>query len=408
MIKESTETPTAPLYVARQPVFDRNLSAWACSLRFWETGLMKNEDPGGSLRLLVDVVSLALPGTEAGRKLIVQLSPALLGYEFEQVLPADRLIIDLGSAITADERTVKACKRLKSAGLTLMAGDTVRRPEYRALLPYLDIVHYELPRPTDHLNAPIEGFRGQRMVSRVEDREILTSILKLGFANFALFQGAFFSKPRIVSGRRPSTADVGKLRLMAELSRSDFSPARLASILQADATLTLRLFNHVNSAELAVRRKVASIQHAITVLGETRTRSFLRVMLLTELSSGATSDELVLLSVQRGRFLELVSATLPKPPLAPDSMFLVGLFSLLDAMMGIPLNDLVSNLPIDDPVKRMLLTPSNPWLLMLTAQERARWDELERLQGLTGLDPRRTALLYLQASEWAVGVLSSR
>jgi EAL and modified HD-GYP domain-containing signal transduction protein len=396
----------APMYIGRRPIFDRSMNVWGYFLRFWVTGIGPATDAAAELRLLTDGITLALNGCEASRRLVVPISPALLLEEFEQGLARGRIVFEPTGPIPADPTAIRACMRLRRNGFGLMFSDALREPRHAVLRQLTEVVRIDLPRPVPELAAPMGGFEGHRLVSRVEDREILHYVWKLGFGNFSLFQGSFFSKPEIIAGRRVGAGQMARLRLMGELSENGFSPARLASVLESDAALTLRLLTYANSADRGLRSKVRSVQHAIAVLGETQTRTWLRLVLMTDLASTPFTDELLLLSAQRARFLERMAAR-ASTPLPAESMHLVGLFSLLDAMLSLPLGDVLANLPVDDGIKAILSHPSNPWLALLAAQERGQWDELDLAVARLGLDPRTVALSYTEAMEWAMAVLST-
>lgn len=401
-------SPSTAMYIGRRPIFDKAMGVWGYSLRFWETGGGARPDEGGAaaeLRLLMDGITLALSGIEGTRRLVVPVSRSLLLEDFEMGLARGRIVFEPLGPPPADGPAMRACIRLKRNGFGLMLGDAVRERQYAMLRGLADVVRVELPQPVERMAAPLDGFNGHRLVSHVEDREILHYVWKLGFGSFSLYQGSFFSKPEIIAGRRASSGQLARLRLTAELSNDAFTPSRLASVLESDASLTLRLLTHVNSADHGIRNKVRSVQHAITVLGETQTRKWLRVVLLNELASTPFTDELLLLSAQRARFLELMAAA-GHGPLEPDAMHLVGLFSLLDTMLSVPLVELMRNLPIDNGIKQILVEPGNPWLALLTAQERGSWDEVDLLVARLKLDPSVVALTYAQALEWAFEMVS--
>lgn len=405
----SGQKTTEPLFVARQPVFDRNMNVWAYSLMFYESAAQRKTGGGdadqAALRLMIDGVNVVTPSIDPQRKIIVPVSRSLLMREFAVALPAGRCVIELVGAIDPHPDVLKACRKLKQSGYPLLFGEYVRHPACQPLLQLADIIKFDLPKAGGQLPAPIPGFGGFRMAAKVEDRQVFDYVWKLGPSHYNLFQGTFFSKPEIISGRRTSASQVSKMRLIAELSKPDFSPGQLAKILQTDASLSLKLFNHVNSAVHGLRNKVNSVQHAITVLGEVQARKWLRVVLLTDLAANVSTDEVLFLSAQRGRFLELLSSTVTSSPMPPDSMFLLGLFSLLESLTGMPLQELMRNLPFDDKMKTMLCDTRNPWLMILSAQERGQWNEVELLLAHLGLDGRKTAYFYSQAMEWAWDVL---
>jgi len=402
--------------VARQPVFDRKLNTWAYELLFRHSASAQTavvtDSEAATLQIIADGIAIALPSVDQRRKVMVNFPQSLLLKEVAFALPPQRCVIEILESVEPRPEILEACRRLKEHGYQLALDDFVGQRGYEPLLDLADVVKVDILHMTrariNRVVQRIHEYGCELLAEKVEDRDTFEYCKSLGFD---YFQGFFFSKPVTMEGRKVSANQVSRLRLITELGQHEFDAARLSKILQTDASLSHRLFRYVHSVAFGVRSQVKSIKHALVLLGEVQTKEWLRVILLTDLSSSAGAEELLFVSAQRGRFLELLAQGMVKPPLPPEGMFLLGLFSLLDSLMGQPMPRLMETLPIDERIKHGLCDPTSGlriWLDLLSAQEHARWDEVEFLMERLGVEPAEAERLYARAMEWAQEVLSAR
>ena len=164
-------------------------------------------------------------------------------------------------------------------------------------------------------------------------------------AGFSLFQGSFFKQPETMSVKKVLSGTVAKFKLMETIEQKNPDFSKLAATIQADVTISFRLLSYLNSASFGFRRKFDSIKDAITMLGWNNLKNWLRVVLLSEVSESPHASELVFLSAQRGKFLEQVGMDHDFWGFESDSLFLLGMFSLLEALLNRPMAEIVRYLP---------------------------------------------------------------
>ena len=183
----------------------------------------------------------------------------------------------------------------------------------------------------------------------------------------------------------------------------DFST--LADTIQADVAISFRLLSYLNSASFGVRRKVDSIKDAITMLGWDNLKTWLRVVLLAEVSENRHASELIFLSAQRGKFLEQVGLSHDFWGFEPDSLFLLGMFSLLDALLNQPMIEIVKYLPLADKLKGALCLADNneyvPLLKLARYFEEAAFEKSDAMIVQLGLDTLKTKQAYSNALVFA-------
>jgi EAL and modified HD-GYP domain-containing signal transduction protein len=215
---------------------------------------------------------------------------------------------------------------------------------------------------------------------------------------FDLFQGWFFCKPPLVEGRAPSTSATNALRAAAELTVEDLPFEQLERIVSHDPGLTMRLLRLLNSAAFPTNRQIRTVHEALVMLGERTVRQWAMLIILAGLP--ASCDELLPTALIRARLLERLSAA--RGDESPDGAFIVGLFSVVDAMLGVTMDDILSELPLADEHLDALLRregPNGRALSAVIAHERGEdWAAAD-----VGVTPERFADAHLEAIDWARG-----
>ena len=210
-----------------------------------------------------------------------------------------------------------------------------------------------------------------------------------------------------MSGKKLSAEELTRLQLLKELSSSDFDFARMQAIVEKDVSLTYRLLKYINSASFGLDQKIKSIGRAMVLLGRERLLQWLRVVVMSDMDSTPGGREVMLLSAQRGKFLQLL-ALKGKTRLDPDGMFLLGFLSLLDVLLKQPLEELLSDLPLDEEIKKGILDKKHPchrWLELARCQERGDWVQVTKLIDVLKLDFSETTLCFARALKWALEIL---
>lgn len=241
----------------------------------------------------------------------------------------------------------------------------------------------------------------------VTSAEELDALKRLG-AN--LFQGRFFKTAEIIPGRKLSSHQNSRLRILGVIEEPSPDLDHLARVIQSDVSLSYRLLTYLNSPAFGFMRKIDSIRQAITLLGWINVRNWLRAVLLADIVQGEAQGELLHLALRRGRFLEQVVARHDYWDFKPDEMFLLGMFSLLDAILGIPMTDALSFLPLTEAQKKALtgLGPTEyaPLLTVMAAFE-DNGVNLDRMLQDLSLDPAPTRQLHYEAGAWAASILDA-
>ncbi len=396
--------------IGRQPVFDDKRRLWGYELFCVGTAEGTSSGFPGETNAAICVQSgayLCLQQiTERGRKVIVDFSEKSILDHLPHALPPALAALKVQEAMGLKPSVMEALKGLKSDGYLIavadFSGDVACAPLYKLA----DILSIEIETCTrEELTArlaPARSYKAALLAHNVKNPSHFEISRESGFA---LFHGGFFKAPEKITIRKMASNEILRFNLLKFIEQEDPDLKRLAETIQTDATISFRLLSFLNSAAFALSQKIKSIHQAIMLLGWRNVRNWLRVVLLTDLGQSKDAHELVLLSAQRGLFLERIARDHDFWGFKPESLHLLGLFSLLDVLVGMPMAELVANLPIDSKMKMALrLEPNNEYLPLLQlarSLEEADWAEGERLIQQLNLDGRKVKAAFQSSINWA-------
>jgi EAL and modified HD-GYP domain-containing signal transduction protein len=397
------------VFVARQPIFDASDRLFAYEL-LYRSGTQQNFADGLSPdQMCTDTVihallSIGLAPLTGGTLAFVNMTRDFLMRGLYELFDPKTVVIELLETVEPDEEVVAACRKLARAGYTLALDDFVNAPGYEPLLAMARIIKIdvlgqseaELARVAKEL-APC----GARLLAeRVETAEVRDMCRRLGFT---LFQGYFYSKPQIVSHRELSVEHTTMLRLMALLDDAEASDTEIEDAFRSDPSLSYKLLRIANSAAFG-GRDVQSIGFALRMVGRKVLHRWLSLLLVSSVAStNGIAGELVLAALVRARLCELV-AQRGKRAGDMGPLFLVGLFSLLDALLRMPMEGILARMAISADVKDALLSRSGPYaptLSLVEAQERGDWQAVVDATKALGLTPGDVSQAYAEALGWA-------
>lgn len=396
--------------IARQPIFDENKRLWGyelfCVGSDESTHSGFPEEPSVAISVASSAYICLQQTLDRGKTVIVSFDEKSILENLPYALPPVLASVKVSQGVCGQPPILELLNQLKSDGYLITVNDFTGNAEYEPLYGMADIITVDARnKATEALAATLAKARPYKallLASRVEDPVRFKACHDLGFS---LFHGPFFKSPPKMTVRKLTSNEVLRFSLLEYIEKDDPDFAQLAVKIQADVTISFRLLTYLNSAAFAFYTRIKSIQQAVTLLGWRRLKNWLRVVLLTDMSQSKEAHELVLLSAQRGRFLELIAREHDFWGFDPESMHLLGIFSLLDTLLALPMPEIVSYLPLDNKLKSALCRePNNEYMPLLhLAQylEEARWEEGEKLIDQLNLDSRKVKAALQSAINWA-------
>jgi EAL and modified HD-GYP domain-containing signal transduction protein len=396
------------LFVARQPIFGP-ANALAGYELLYRSSATNNWAAGASaVRMSSDVIIHALLGigmdrlTEGKLGFINMGREMLLDHVFELLDPGN-VIIELLETVEPDDEVIAACERLGQGGYRLALDDFVYDERFDPLLRQAEIVKVDvLNRPMEELAEVAERlrpFRVQLLAERVETAEVRDGCAALGYT---LFQGYYFSRPEILSRQEVSVEQATIIQLMNLLRDENASDADIEEAFRSDPSLSYKLLRMVNSAALG-GRGIESIRHAIRLVGRGVLHRWLALLLVSSMATESGVDaELVHTAVLRARLCELLADAGGRRS-ASGQQFMVGLFSMIDVLLKVPMEEILDRVDLSPEVRDALLRRTGPYagsLELVEAYETGRWDAVSDISADMGVAAPEVPELYLQSLSW--------
>lgn len=396
--------------LSRNPIFTSTKNVWGYEIQAI-AGMITDAAPNPEQ---LNIGATIIAGDYIGlNSILARSKKILLAYTKEQLLaqipdafPAQSSAILLPGSFQIDTDLTEAVLQLAANGHTLALEWDPHCTTQTPILNAATMLCLNSPSAVTPGLAPLIA-SGKICVSRnVSTAGEFESLQQLGVT---LFQGRYFKIAEIIPGRKISSHQSSRLQIMRIIEDSSPDLDSLAKTIQADVSLSYRLLTYLNSPTFGFMRKIDSIRQAITMLGWVNVRNWLRAVLLADIAQGEQQIELLHMSLWRGRFLEQMVVHNDYWDFKSDEMFLLGMFSLLDAILGIPMADALAFLPLTDVQKKALrgegATEYTPLLAIMNAFED------QNALGLTGmlqdlsLEPEKTKRMHYEAGAWATSIL---
>ena len=396
--------------MVREPLLDPNQGVLGYELLWQQSGIETGGANEENAMGLLDFVATHLEKGEAGwrgRNLIfMDVTPSLLTRASLQSLPARNTVLTLSMRSLADENTLAAVKKLREQGFGICLRNADSRTPDKALLSH--VTHIEVKCGTAHVStlartyAALKGSPTVRMVARnVGDWAEYDSCVSLGLDTFV---GKLHLTPRPDNKPKGMNASQGIILQLMDQVRKNADVRELETILKNDAALTYKLLRYINSVGFGVMTEVKSLKHAVTIIGYSSLYRWLSLLLATASTSG-NAAVLMQTAIIRGRFAELLGQiALPKGQ--SENLFVTGLFSLLDRLLGIPMAEVLEHVHLPDEVVKALQTRDGiygPFLALTEACE-LRNGLAGALASAVRLTPADVNKAHVEALVWAQGL----
>lgn len=321
------------------------------------------------------------------------------------LLPSKQVVIEVLETVEPEDNVLKACQELKRAGYRLSLDDFVYRKEYEPFIALADFIKVDfLNTSRDEQRWMADRFLPQGIsliAEKVEEHSVFEAALEMGYG---LFQGFFFSKPQMLSWKEIPGFKLHYFQLLQELQQPEPCFEQITEIIKRNVALTYKLLRYINTAAFGLRREIISIDHARLLLGEGEMKKWLSLILLVSLAKDKP-EILLVQALIRAKFCEMLG-NLSGLAHRADDLFMMGMFSLIDAILDRPLDGILKELPINPDIKNVLLNAGDASSLSLIYEcalfyERGDWDGLLRHSACLKIAGPMISSVYLQAVQWA-------
>jgi len=401
------------LYAARQPILDKDKNLFAYEILF-RNGLTNafpeiNEDEATSKIVAGAQFNLGIESLTEDKPAFINFTQDTLMQGYPMLLPPEQVVVEILETVKPSKKLLKVCEELKKKGYTIALDDYEHQAIWQHFYPFTDIIKidYQLS-PLEEIKEVIEAVTPyphiKLLAEKVETYEEFKQACELGFR---YFQGYFFSRPEVIKSTALATNQMSLANLMAEINSDSPDINQVTSVFESDVTLSFKLLRYAQSPIFKRRSTIESIKQAIVALGQDELRRFVSVLFTAEVSSDKPS-ELTRMSLTRAKFCENIAVLIPKADKSPA--FLVGMLSLLDALLDTNLSELVEKLPLTDSVKQALMLDQGLLADLLDCcklAENADWLALQQSASKLAINEEDLLACYSQAIQWSAQLIKA-
>ncbi len=341
-------------YLSRHPILDLQQELVGYELQLQPSGEAASngkDKENAALLICSAYAELGIRNALGHKKAFLRINQDFLHDDAIEALPADCVVLQIPADRAPDETTLERCRALRERRYSLALADYTGLDERNAaLLTMVDVIGVNIRDKSAQqlleLAGPLKHLPLKLFAQHVETREAF----KRGRdAGFQLFQGNYFARPEIVSGRRLSASQATLIELINLASR-DADTVKLEERIKHDAALTVNLLSIVNSVGFGMTRRISSLRHAITILGRRQLQRWLQLLLMTPAGKPPDPSRIPLLQVAalRGRMLELLVGHLrPRDAALAGQAFITGIMSMMPAALGLPMDEIFEQIALE-------------------------------------------------------------
>ncbi|MFN8523426.1 MAG: HDOD domain-containing protein [Chloroflexota bacterium] len=394
-------------YAIRQPIFDSTGAVFGYQIVFdldLTDVFQAHQNDQATLKAINDAfVLVGLDRLTHGHPAFITLPHDIIINGYASLLPAELTVIEIPAAHYPSQELLDILDKLRADGYRLALAGLDIGTEDNPLLSRVEMVRADFQLLTDEDRVEIAELfhaKGMKIIAEnLTTQEEHSQAVSLGYD---LFQGIFFCEPTIVAGRDLPAFKGNHLRLLKELNQSEMDVRGVEDVIKREVALSYKLLRYINSASFGLRSTISNVRQAVMLLGERGMKQWASVAVMSDLVSDRPL-ELMCTSVQRARFAEEIARASLLRNRAND-LFTMGLFSLMDAIVGRPLEEIIREISMAEDVRDTLLGEPGPLREvydLVVAYERGQWIQAFKLAKSIGVSPPDLRQMYLGAIDWA-------
>ncbi len=390
-------------FIGRQPILDQDLKLHAYELLFrsgeknFAPGSF-NDDSATSQVIITAFTEIGLENLVGNRLAFVNTpykflcDPDLLPMQPEQV------VLEVLENVTIDENSIKGMKTLVERGFTLALDDFLYSSQYDEVMPLIDTIKLDITTIERSKWAETIGqlrkFGCKILAEKVETED---EYLELKSYGVDYYQGYFFAKPKVLSGKRISSNKLSMLQLLSKMQDSAVDLDELSELISRDVGISVKAFNYVNSPASGLIRRVESVREAVVYLGRDSIQRWVTLFIIASVDE--KPQELISMGLVRAKFCELLANKAGLP--GEDAFFTVGLFSILDSLLDVSLEEALEPMALTDEMRGALLENSGDKgsaVILAIDMEQG----FVKRQSYSGLTEFEISQAHVEAMNWTV------
>jgi len=405
------ESETFNRFLARQPILtrDRRFFGYEILSRYGPENYCAVREGGqADVKSMDDLFLMGVRMMTEGLPAFMNCTRDFLLNDYLTLMPKELIVGEILETVTPDKEVLNACFRMKERGYRLALDDYCDVPTTEPFLEIADFVKIDVLLTTFPEQERIVEechFRNIPVIAeKVETDEQFRRCAAIGYD---YFQGYFFCRPQVIGRRSVPANKRVYLGLLQAATEPEFNLHKISEIFRRDVSLSYRLLRYLNSAAFGFNVEIRSIPHALALLGEDALRKWISLVSIAGLGDEVAGG-LLRLPLLRAMFCELISQKIGMIR-EMNELFLLGLLSVMDALLNMRMVDVLVDIPVNDDIKKALLgRPSRyrPIFEVVLDYESGTWQQLAHSARHIGLHEEFLPDLYLRSVRWVTEVLA--
>jgi len=390
------------LFIARQPIYNRDIVVMGYELLYRccdkNVAMIENETEASCTTIINSFVHIGLENLTGSALAFINLPKRFILDENLTLMLKEQTVLEILECVEPTKDIIQGLKKLKKRGFLLALDDFVFSKKHVPFLKLADYVKIDV----NGLNetqiqkqiARLKPFNVKLIAEKVETQEVYAACRK---CDFDAFQGFFFCHPELMKRKHAPANKMVVMNLLGKLQNPDLDYDEFESILAQDVALSYKLLRYINSATFSLRREIDSIKDVVVLLGLSNVKNWLSMIMMSKVSDNKPC-ELIATALIRAKMCELLAEKFY--PEIKSQMFIVGLFSVLDALMDTPMDDLLDTVTLSISIKMALLFQEGEQgeIYQLVLQyEHSNWEALSSPK----IEANECISAYLVALKWA-------
>ncbi len=397
-------------YIGRQPIVDRQQNIIGYELLFRHSATATDakviSDLQAGTNVLINTLSNIGTDLVLGDKLaFINMSNAMLESDFVELLPADRVVLEIVSGTVATPTLLNRCRQLRSSGYRLALDNYHHSADQIRFLDLVNFIKWDAQQLSNEkisaMLPAIEKYPAKWIAEKIETQKEFQTFKVLGFH---YFQGYYFAQPETLSAKVINPSHTHVLEVLNKV-RNNCDIGDVEISFKRDVALSFKLLRYINSVGFGLSCEIQSIRHALTILGYKQLYRWATLLLVTA-GEDSTPPVLIKTAITRGRLTELLGKNyLEKQEW--DNLFIVGVFSLLDVMLDMTMETVLEHLNLSEPIADALSNREGiygPFLALAEACENTTPEDIHTLAESLQLEPEQVNKAHLSALAWVENI----
>jgi EAL and modified HD-GYP domain-containing signal transduction protein len=395
-------------YAARQPILDVNKELYGYELLFRDSidNVFPEIDGDEATTRMIEASKFHIGINEftSNKPAFINFTLETLSQGYPEVLNNEEVIVEILETVKPGKKLLAICKDLHSKGYTIALDDYEHQSVWAHFYPFIKILKIDIQQTglakIKKILAAIKDYPHiELLAKKVETYQEYEQALRL---EFKYFQGFFFAKPEMVKTKSLSPSQLAMAELLYETSKPELDLNSITKVFERDVSLSYKLLRYANSAIFRRKSEISTIKQALVILGSSELKRFLGLMFAITANPDKPT-ELIKLAMARAKFCELVVKNM-RSQLDDSIAFLIGLLSMIDAILDEELATVLDKLPLAAEIKDPLLTRKGIMaaiILLVEFIEHAQWNKTSIVMEKLKLDKKQAIKHYNEALAWA-------